>query len=332
MRQLTIAAAIVLMLGGTAFAQSPTVGEDAASLGSLTFAMNPTDRTDISSMRGEVIMIERWGVNCGPCIRYMPTLQQKYEKYGSEGLHVFAIESQNHNEQQIRDRLESFGLTFPVTTNTGNGYRTGGGIPCAWLVDVNGKVVFAGNPFSMGDVLDSAMEDVLYPGLGRADIHEDLDSAARLFSRRDYAGARSEAQRILERADRHEDQAVEDAQFIVDRVNGIAENMFERAQQFEEERHYLDAIEMYEQIEELFGREEEGERAGDRVRELERDRSLRDEISAAESLRSALRRLGEDADAELERRLLEQWLDSNERRYSETRAYQDAQERLEELS
>jgi len=68
--------------------------------------------------QGKVVLLDFWGVWCGPCVKKLPATQALYEKYQDEGLVVLGI----HSAQQSDD-LESFldakELTFPIVVDTG---------------------------------------------------------------------------------------------------------------------------------------------------------------------------------------------------------------------
>ena len=269
---------------------SPQVGEEAPELGNLTWAYNPPETSSIADLRGEVIIVEKWGINCGPCIRYMPTLSQKMRDHGPRGLHIFAIESQGHNVQQIRERLDALNIdiNFSVSTPGAHSYQTGGGIPYAWLIGVDGTVLFAGRPTDqrMTTLMQQELDKIRYPGLGRLEVHEDVARAATFFSAERFDRARNEAQEILDRADRYEDepQALEDAQFVLDRVQEVADSKLAEAETAEEARDYVRAMEIYQYLERTFGRDEIAEQAEDRLREMRRDDDIQNEIEAQQRL------------------------------------------------
>src|SRR5205823_6343624 len=43
---------------------------------------------------GKVVLVDLWGVQCGPCIAQMPELQGLYDRYRPAGFHIVALERQ----------------------------------------------------------------------------------------------------------------------------------------------------------------------------------------------------------------------------------------------
>jgi len=48
----------------------------------------------VKDLSGKVVLIDLWGVRCGPCIAQMPAMQELYKKYRSAGFHIIALEKQ----------------------------------------------------------------------------------------------------------------------------------------------------------------------------------------------------------------------------------------------
>ncbi|MGE0434384.1 MAG: TlpA family protein disulfide reductase [Planctomycetota bacterium] len=306
---IAIAAALIL-LPAAAFAQSPNVGEDAPDFGSATWALNQPEQTKITELRGEVIVVEHWGVNCGPCLRLIPHMEHLYTEHEAtgQGLHIFTFERQNHDVDTVRSTVISRGGgSYPVSAGGCENYRGTGGIPMAWVIGVDGKIVFAGNPgnAAFDAAIKAELAKVKYPGLGKLDVHKDLDKAARAFSTGDYAKAVSEAQDTLnnEKAD---DAAKADATFIAERAASMHKSHLAAARAAEDKKKYLEAIAEYEWIVTHFGsRSDEGTAAKDRVAELKKDKDVKAEIKAWQELDKLSQKLTSMQTAPLDRRMKE---------------------------
>jgi len=272
---IVIAATVNAALAGT-----PTQGSDAPELGELNWVLNRPDTTSIKDCRGDVVIVERWGVNCGPCVRLIPHLNELQKKYGSAGLHIFAIESQNHTADQIKALMAPMNVVYPVANGGGNAYQTGGGIPHAWVIGVDGKVVFEGNPYNgMDKVVEEEMKKIKYPGLGKADVAKEAAKSAAMFSKGQYAAARKEAKKLAEN-EKASDEAKADAQFIVERATNAAGGRLALAKKLEGEKDFLGAIENYDWVAKNFKGEEEGNSADARLKELKADKEVKKEIDA----------------------------------------------------
>ncbi len=307
----------------------PAVGDEAPELGNVNWLHNEPEISSLEELRGDVVLIERWGTNCPPCLRYLPQLQQTWEQNRDNGLHVFAFEVQNSSESDISELVNRMNLTFPIASGGASAYRARG-IPAAWLIGVDGKVVFAGNPLrGLSSVLREELSKVRYPGLGLSEVEREVQGAAQQFVNGQYGRARSQAQRVLDRGERVSDAAREQAEHILGRIASIAERRFNRAEELEESRHYLDAYEIYESIAADFRREEEGDRASERMREMDRDEEIKKEMEADEQLRRIRDRLSDEPD---ERELMGVLpaLRTFMNRYEGTRAAEDVERLIEE--
>ena len=55
---------------------------------------------DLKSLRGKYVMIDFWGIWCGPCIKEMPTVKEYIEKY-KDKLAVVGIDSGDTKEKVV---------------------------------------------------------------------------------------------------------------------------------------------------------------------------------------------------------------------------------------
>lgn len=282
--------------GSMSAAMSPLAGAEAPSIGSCNWVVNAPAEDDISNLLGEVIMVEAWGVNCPPCRRLIPHLNSLHKEYGDKGLHIFAFHRQGGTDEALTTFCNNNGIVYPVASSGAGSYNTGGGIPKCWIIGVEGKVVYAGHPGSADSYIKDELAKVKYLGLGKADIHEELDGAAKAYVEGDLEKAREEALEV--KADEADDeQAVSDADFILEKVKTSYDNMLRIAEDAEGSENYLKAQRAYEQIEEAFGKAEEAEKAEAKLDGFKDDKVIRDEIKAAESLEKIAEKLeGKDAE------------------------------------
>lgn len=45
----------------------------------------------LSELKGKAVIVNFWGTYCPPCVREMPLIQEKYEKYKDQGLEIVAV-------------------------------------------------------------------------------------------------------------------------------------------------------------------------------------------------------------------------------------------------
>lgn len=306
-----------------AMAASPVVGQEAPDFTSANWVMNEPRQAAPTALRGEVIFVEKWGVKCPPCLALISHVQALHEEFGGKGLHIFAFEAQGHGAEEIRTTVAGRGgRTYPVSAGGAENYQTNGGIPHGWLIGVDGKVIWEGNPgdSQFDTLLRAEMAKVRFPGLGRNDFDRTLTKSLEKYSRRDIGAARKEAQKVLENA-RSSDVAKADAQYLLDRYQGILDAQWALAQQYETERKFLDAQEIYGWLATTMKKEELGTNAEARLDAMKDDDAVKREVEAAKRLRALLAQLQGRPAAE-RRVALERFAADD--KYKETRAAEDA--------
>jgi len=106
------------------------------------------DQFEIEGMKGKVVFLEFFGLNCPACKELMPTLIQLQNKYPNR-LQVMAIELQEHNADAIKQYKQEHGINYPTFANYDVGFvvryiadNAGwkGAIPFLTIIDANGKV------------------------------------------------------------------------------------------------------------------------------------------------------------------------------------------------
>jgi peroxiredoxin len=151
-QQWTVVGIVVAVLAGGAFAGSRllsdelthvTVGTDAPDFQAVTLDSAPIGKT-LADYRGEVVLLNIWATWCGPCRQEMPSIEAVHQALGPKGLKVVAISTDAPGkEQEIRDFVGEFGLTFDVVHDTtgrlGSTYRTTG-VPETFVIARDGTI------------------------------------------------------------------------------------------------------------------------------------------------------------------------------------------------
>ncbi len=94
---------------------------------------------------GKVVVVEEWGVNCGPCLASLPNLAKMAKSGEKRGLVVVGLECQQSAKEDILKILKTARVEYPVMAG-GSAPGGTGGIPHVCVFDVTGKLVFNGNP------------------------------------------------------------------------------------------------------------------------------------------------------------------------------------------
>ncbi len=100
---------------------------------------------DEANLAGKVVVVEEWGVNCGPCIASLPDLAKLARSNAKKGLVVVGLERQNSPKERILKVLDSARVRYPVMAG---GWAPGGrgGIPNVCVFNAEGKLVWNGSP------------------------------------------------------------------------------------------------------------------------------------------------------------------------------------------
>jgi len=76
------------------------------------------NQISITSLRGNVVLVDFWTYSCINCIRTIPFVEGWYEKYRGDGFVVIGVHSPEFefekNTQNVTNAIKMFGITYPV--------------------------------------------------------------------------------------------------------------------------------------------------------------------------------------------------------------------------
>lgn len=111
--------------------------------------------------KGRIYVVEFWATWCGPCRASIPHLTELAHKYKSAGVTFIGVTSTDKNAEVVKKFVEKMGdqMDYPVAIDMkkGNDGLTDAaymeasgqqGIPCAFVVDREGKIAWIGHPMS----------------------------------------------------------------------------------------------------------------------------------------------------------------------------------------
>jgi thiol-disulfide isomerase/thioredoxin len=113
---------------------------------------------DKEALAGKVVVVEEWGVNCGPCIASLPDLAKLAKRYEKKGLVVVGLERQGSSKEEILEVLKDAKVKYPVMAG-GSGPVPSDGIPHAMVFGADGKLVWHGHPAD--DEFEDSVKDAL---------------------------------------------------------------------------------------------------------------------------------------------------------------------------
>ncbi len=119
-------------------------------------AVNTKGNVSMSSLEGQVVIIDFWGTFCEPCKKSFPKLQDIYAKYKSSGLTVVGI-SEDDEKDGIAAFAGSYGAKFPLVWDESKsvaGKWNPGSMPATFIVDRKGVVRFFHRGFHEGEEVE----------------------------------------------------------------------------------------------------------------------------------------------------------------------------------
>lgn len=128
-----------------------------------------TDRPlPLSSLRGQVVLVEFWTFDCINCIRTIPYVQSWHETYAEQGLQVIGVHypefSYEHDVGNIRAAALRLGISYPIALdNDGATWDAYGQRfwPTIHLIDKQGNLRYISIGEGRYDATDAAIRALL---------------------------------------------------------------------------------------------------------------------------------------------------------------------------
>ncbi|MCB2197892.1 TlpA family protein disulfide reductase [bacterium] len=74
----------------------------------------------LGELRGHVVLVNFWFVNCQPCREEFPSIEQVYDEYAGDGFRILAVNTgwyTTDTDEAIADFKSQFNLSFPLLVN-----------------------------------------------------------------------------------------------------------------------------------------------------------------------------------------------------------------------
>lgn len=97
-------------------------------------------------LKGKVVLVDEWGVHCGPCLALLPKMEQVWRSFKSKPFILLGSHRQGRQVDAVAACVKKNNLTYPIFDHAGLADEpgNGGAIPFLYVVDSRGKVVFSG--------------------------------------------------------------------------------------------------------------------------------------------------------------------------------------------
>lgn len=148
---------------------------------------------------GKVYVVEFWATWCGPCKKSIPHLNELHNEYGPQGLTIIGVSSDDKSPDIVQRFVAQQGpaMSYLVGVDRDGNTKSAwmeaakqNGIPCAFVVDRNSKVVFIGHP--LDEQFDRAVKMTLrgkYDPKKQAQAEPTLAAAERAARVKNYREA-----------------------------------------------------------------------------------------------------------------------------------------------
>ncbi len=115
----------------------------------------------LENAKGKAVLIDVWGVHCGPCLRSLPEIEAIAKRY-KDKMVVFGAHAQGGPEAAVKAVAAQNKLTYTITDNL-NCPIPSAGIPHVYVFDATGGLVYTGSPFdqNFGRALQVATKGVI---------------------------------------------------------------------------------------------------------------------------------------------------------------------------
>jgi thiol-disulfide isomerase/thioredoxin len=111
-----------------------------------------------AALRGQVLLVDFWSSDCGPCVGALPELAELYHRFRSEGLTVVGLTPESNTFGELKRFIDSVeGFDWPVGYGAAFSFEAMGiqYTPTYVLFDRTGRSVWAGSS------LDGAEEEII---------------------------------------------------------------------------------------------------------------------------------------------------------------------------
>jgi thiol-disulfide isomerase/thioredoxin len=232
-------------------------------------------------LRHRVVVLEFWGINCPPCIRSMPTLEELHRQLGPSGLVTIGAHAQGGTVAEIRKVVGELGVTFPIVENAqveaGMDFN---GIPHCMVFDHAGKCVYRGSPFDAHDAIVAAVRAAPAAVLEGRQLEKLAAVSGMLRDESGYANALRKAKGLVSSKDA---TTAEEATFVVEKLEARGRGMLEDSRG-KKESDPLAAAALVQRCATAFKGTEIGIEAADLLREWKKDKEFQMLVKAGQQM------------------------------------------------
>ncbi len=98
----------------------------------------------LEKYRGQVVVLNFWATWCAPCRVEMPSFENLYRRFRSEGMVVLAVAIDKNADAKVKSFVDEYGLSFPVLLDAKGEVEQlypSVTIPFTYVIDREGRIV-----------------------------------------------------------------------------------------------------------------------------------------------------------------------------------------------
>jgi len=111
----------------------------------LAYTLLDGSRSELASLRGQVVLINFWSTDCAPCVEEMPALVATWRRFAPQGFQTLAVAMHYDPPALVSNFAQAHALPFGVVIdNTGELAQRLGNVqftPTSLLIDKRGRIV-----------------------------------------------------------------------------------------------------------------------------------------------------------------------------------------------
>ena len=187
MRLRTWAAAAACALIATQ-AHAATLGSDAPELTGVDWVKG--EPISLADGKGETIyVVEFWATWCGPCRASIPHLTELQEQFADDNVVIIGISDEDRETVASFAESQGDAMDYHVASAPERGPHKAymeafgqGGIPTAFVVDREGRIVWVGHPIMLDEILPAVVDGSydMAEAQRRAEVMGDIEAITEL--------------------------------------------------------------------------------------------------------------------------------------------------------
>jgi peroxiredoxin len=159
-RRLAAYSTTLLALCGAAWAQGRSAAPD------FQLWNSSGGRTQLSELRGSIVVLNFWATWCAPCRHEVPALNRIHERYSRRGVAVIGVAMDDRGWPAVAPFLAEHRVTYPVVLGTPRVARAYGGVrtlPLTVFIGRDGRILATHDQMLSEKQLEEVLGALLAP-------------------------------------------------------------------------------------------------------------------------------------------------------------------------